>query len=93
MTQEQWKKNTLKIAEYIINKEFINDMLDFDSGCFLEVICRLFYGEPYWFIDRVKTQTESGQNMGPTALIQRLKEYVEIRAKDYKAQMKKEVEQ
>jgi hypothetical protein len=60
LTQEQWKRNTLRIAEYIVNKEFITDMLEFDAGCFLEVIQKLFYGEPYWFIDRVKTQSETG---------------------------------
>lgn len=60
LSQEQWKRNTLKIAEQLLNKEFVNDMLLFDAGCFLEVMQRLFYGEPYWFIDRVRTQTDKG---------------------------------
>ena len=77
LTQEQWKCYTLRIAELVVNREFVAEMLEFDPACFLTVIQKLFYGEPYWFVDRVKTQLESGQSLSPVALISKLKSLVE----------------
>lgn len=77
LTQEQWKTNTLRIAELVVNREFVSEMLEFDPVCFLTVIQKLFYGEPFWFVDRVKTQLDSGQSLSPLALINKLKNLVE----------------
>lgn len=63
-------------------------MLEFDAGCFLSVIQKLFYGEPYWFIDRVKTQTESGQSLSPLEMVSKLQSLVEIMAEDQLEKMK-----
>ena len=38
LTQEHWKRSTLKVAQFVMNAEFVNDMLEFDSGCFLDVL-------------------------------------------------------
>lgn len=78
----------MKIAEYIDNKEFMIDMLDFDAGCFLLVIQKIFYGEPYWIIDRVKIQAENGQNLTPLSLLIKIQNYVEVMADNQLAKMK-----
>ena len=57
LSPEQWKKSVIKIAGYINQDYFINKLIEFDSNCFLDVISRLFYGEAFWFIDKVRTRT------------------------------------
>ena len=58
LTQEQFKIQVFRIAEYIISqKQFVDIMLNFDAKVFLSILSRLFSQQPYWFLDRVKGQS------------------------------------
>jgi len=89
LAKEQWKINVLQIARFLMeNSKFVNDLIDFDSVVFLDVIQRLFYGEPYWFLDKTKSQKNS---INPDQLLQKIRFYVFDKAREYQDTQKNKV--
>lgn len=66
LPQEQWKKNVIKIARYVAMPKFTSELLDFDATCFLDVIQKLFYGEPFIFVEI--SRSEAGRDVNPQSL-------------------------
>lgn len=95
MSPEQFKKSVLKIASYLNQDFFINKLMEFDANCFLDVASRLFYGEAFWFIDKVRTrtQTEGGRSTSPKALLAHIQEIVEKKQNSYVKQLQREIEE
>jgi hypothetical protein len=84
LAKDQWKLNVLQIAWFLMeDSKFVNNLLEFDAVVFLEVIQRLFYGDPYWFLDRTKVQRDNRNTINPNALFQKLRLYVFEKAKEY----------
>ena len=46
--------------------KFTSELLDFDATCFLDVIQKLFYGEPFIFVEI--SRSEAGRDVNPQSL-------------------------
>lgn len=52
LSQDKQESYCIKIGQMIImDNEFLNEFLEFDSKCFLDIIQKLFYGDPFTYIN------------------------------------------
>ena len=50
--------------------------MEFDAKVYLQVVSRLFYGEPYWFLDRIRNEAGSTATTDPKAILSIISEEV-----------------
>ena len=76
LSAEKYKHEVLKIAQQVSQATFTKVFMEFDAKVYLQVVSRLFYGQPYWFLDRIRNEAGATATTDPKAILRIISEEV-----------------